>query len=425
MKRVYLKTILCISILFSLISCIKKDSNLPPYKPENCEPIINSEESSVSYATIVAVGDIMVHRWQMQRALNIKDSTYDFSHSFKYVKSILEDADFAVGNLETTFAGKNHGRNNDIYGYSCFPYFNAPEAMADELKNAGFDLFSTANNHSLDSKLSGLYTTLDILDSVGLYHVGTYRSKEESDSLSIISINDIKVGFIGCTQSLNGNRLKKSDNFSVDEFVKQDSAKIAILCEKIRKMKRKKADVVIAIVHFGSEYQLTPNRRQKQIAKAFAEAGADVILGSHPHILQNIEKYTIYKEGKEKNVIVAYSLGNFISSQIQRDSLLKDIGAILKFRLKKSQKGISIDQLSVLPTYTYWTRQEIGVVPLIKAYHNRKIYPFLTQRGVLNIKNSKQQTIEILTTSIEEKYEIDTISGFLNFELEHPIHLTP
>ena len=258
-----------------------------------------------------------------------------------------------------------------------------------------------------------------------MYHVGTYRNKEESDSLCIIPINDIKVGFIGCTQSLNGNRLKKSDDFSVDEFVKQDSAKIAALSEKIRKMKRKGADAVIAIVHFGSEYQLTPNRRQKQIAKAFAEAGADVILGSHPHILQNIEKYTIYKEGKEKNVIVAYSLGNFISSQIQRDSLLKDIGAILKFRLKKSQKGISIDQLSVLPTYTYWTRQEIGVVPLIKAYHNRKIYPFLTQRGVLNIKNSKQQTIEILTTSIEEKYEIDTISGFLNFELEHPIHLTP
>ena len=90
MKRVYLKTILCISILFSLISCIKKDSNLPPYKPENCEPIINSEESSVSYATIVAVGDIMVHRWQMQRALNIKDSTYDFSHSFKYVNPFLK-----------------------------------------------------------------------------------------------------------------------------------------------------------------------------------------------------------------------------------------------------------------------------------------------------------------------------------------------
>ena len=266
---------------------------------------------------------------------------------------------------------------------------------------------------------------MDILDSVGLHHVGTYRNEEESDSLCIIPINDIKVGFIGCTQSLNGNRLKKSDDFSVDEFVKQDSAKIAVLSEKIRKMKRKGADAVIAIVHFGTEYQLPPNRRQKQIAKAFAEAGADVILGSHPHILQNIEKYTINKEGKEKNVLVAYSLGNFISSQVQRDSLLKDVGAILKFRLKKSPDGISIDQLSAMPTYTYWTRQEIGVVPLIKAYHNLKAYPFLTQRGKRDIKNSKHQTLEILTVSIEEKYEIDTISGFINFVLEHPLQLTP
>lgn len=425
MKRVNSKSIYCISILLSLFSCIRKESDIPSYNAENCDTIIKTEDSIINYATIVAVGDIMVHRWQMQRALNVTDSTFDFSHSFQYIKPILDDADFAVGNLETTFAGKNQGRNNNIYGYSCFPYFNAPEAMADELKNAGFDLFSTANNHSLDSKLSGLRNTLDILDSVGLHHVGTYRNEEESDSLCIIPINDIKVGFIGCTQSLNGNRLKKSDDFSVDEFVKQDSAKIAALSEKIRKMKRKGADAVIAIVHFGTEYQLLPNRRQKQIAKAFAEAGADVILGSHPHILQNIEKYTINKEGKEKNVLVAYSLGNFISSQVQRDSLLKDVGAILKFRLKKSPDGISIDQLSAMPTYTYWTRQEIGVVPLIKAYHNRKAYPFLTQRGKRDIKNSKHQTLEILTVSIEEKYEIDTISGFINFVLEHPLQLTP
>ena len=118
-------------------------------------------------------------------------------------------------------------------------------------------------------------------------------------------------------------------------------------------------------------------------------------------------------------------MGNFISSQVQRDSLLKDVGAILKFRLKKSPDGISIDQLSAMPTYTYWTRQEIGVVPLIKAYHNRKAYPFLTQRGKRDIKNSKHQTLEILTVSIEEKYEIDTISGFINFVLEHPLQLTP
>ena len=425
MKKKEVFNILCYwSILLALFSCSGKKSEPVQETTADEDSLISLEDTVVSYATIAAVGDVMVHRWQMQRAYNAADSSFDFTPSFKYVKPIIEDADFAIGNLETTFAGKNQGRTNAVYGYSCFPFFNAPEAMATALKDAGFDLFSTANNHSLDTKFSGLCHTLDILDSVGLYHVGTYRNLQESDSSCIIPINGIKVGFMGCTNSLNGNTLKSADAFSIDEFRKQDSAKVAILCEKIKKLKDKGADVVIAMVHFGEEYQRKPNRRQKQTVEAFAKAGADVILGSHPHILQNLEWHTVSQNGIEKNVLVAYSMGNFISSQIQRDSILKDVGAILKFRIKKSREGITIDQLSVMPTYSYWNSREIGVVPLIKAYHDLKSYPFLTQRGRRDIKRSKQQTIDVLTSTLKNQYEIDTVSGFINFSQE-PQHLAP
>ena len=141
MKKKEVFNILCYwGILLALFSCSGKKSE-PVQETADEDSLISLEDTVVSYATIAAVGDVMVHRWQMQRAYNATDSSFDFTPSFKYVKPIIDDADFAIGNLETTFAGKNQGRTNAVYGYSCFPFFNAPEAMATALKDAGFDLF--------------------------------------------------------------------------------------------------------------------------------------------------------------------------------------------------------------------------------------------------------------------------------------------
>lgn len=423
MKKVFTILLLILTFLPMLLSCGRQQDSIQNIE-ECVDAEIVSDFDTISYATVVAVGDIMVHRWQMQRAFKEVDSTFDFSHSFKYVKPVIESADFAVGNLETTFAGKNKGRTNAVYGYSCFPFFNAPEAMAVTLKEAGFDLFSTANNHSLDAKIAGLRNTLDVLDSVGIYHVGTYRTMEEQDSMVVVDVNGIKIGWVGCTNSLNGNSLKESDSYSVDEFRKNDSLKIAVLANKIRRLKEKGADVVFTIVHFGNEYQRKPNKKQKEVVCAFAEAGADVILGSHPHILQEMDVLTVGCEGKSKKTLVAYSMGNFISSQIQRDSVLKDVGAILKITLKKEKGKVSVVQFSALPTYSYWTSKEIGIVPLIKAYHDLKKFPFLTYRGKRDVKKSYQQTLDVLTRFADGQYEIDSFSGFLNFSIKEPLLLS-
>lgn len=376
------------------------------------------KEDSVRRAVFMAVGDIMVHKWQMQKAFDKKDSTFNFSGSFKYVKPFLEEADFVMGNLETTFAGKNNGRKKDVFGYSCFPYFNAPEEMAFELKEAGFDLLSTANNHALDSKFTGLCNTLNVLDSVGLHHLGTYRSQAENDSVRVFDINGVKTGFLACTYSLNGNTLKREEAFSVDEFRRYDKDKLERLCGKIKKLKEAGAEFVIVLAHFGTEYQHKPNAKQKMAARMFAEAGADVIVGSHPHVLQRIDYDSVTVDGKKKKVLVAYSLGNFVSSQVQRNSVLKDVGAVLCFSVRKDSSGVFLDSLKVMPTYSYWKYKEIGVVPLIVAYNRPDDFCFLRKKSLMCIKNSYKQTFDVLSASFRDRCEVDSVNGWMMMKLD-------
>ena len=412
----YIYNILGILFMVLFVSCaggIKHKENLKmndsAWVIVPTEDFSNKQKDTVAIATFMAVGDIMVHRWQMQKAYVVSDSVFDFSPSFRYVKPVFDNADWVLGNLETTFAGKNNGRDSTVLGYSCFPYFNSPEAFAGALKYAGFDMVSTANNHTIDSYLSGVFNTLDVLDSVGIYHVGTYRNLIEKERFCLLDINGIKVGFLGCTYSLNGNSLKKENSFVVDEFRNYNEEKVERLCDKIKMIKEEGAEFVVVMVHFGTEYQKSPNKHQRSVAKAFAYSGADVILGSHPHILQPIEYLDFEIEGKKKRTLVAYSLGNFISSQVQRDSLLKDVGAIISFSVKKDAKGVALNELKVMPTYSYWRTQEIGVVPLISVYNNPKKYRFLRKRSIEQIQTSYQQTLNTLTQSFNNDYKIDSL----------------
>ncbi len=417
MRNVWV-VILIMSLLFSCSGSGNSDRVAAEVLTDSVPLADTLKEDSVKHAVFMAVGDIMVHRWQMQKAFDKKDSSFNFSGSFKYIKPFFDDADFVLGNLETTFAGKNKGRQNKVFGYSCFPYFNAPEEMASALKEAGFDLLSTANNHSLDSKFEGLCSTLNVLDSVGLHHLGTYRSQAENDSVRIFDINGIKTGFLACTYSLNGNTLKSEVAFSIDEFRRYDKGKLERLCGKIRRLKEAGAEFVIVLTHFGTEYQHEPNAKQKMAARMFAEAGADVIVGSHPHILQRIDYDSVTVDGKVKKVLVAYSLGNFISSQVQRGSLLKDVGAVMRFSVRKDSCGVALDGLKVLPTYSYWKYKEIGVVPLIAACNRPEDFRFLRKKSLMCIKTSYKQTFDVLSASFKDRCEVDSVAGWMELRLE-------
>lgn len=374
-----------------------------------------TEEMAPINITITGIGDIMMHKWQMERGYNSATDTFELSDTFTYITPYLEESTYTVGNLETVFAGKNNGALTNVHGYSCFPNFNAPESFAVDIKNAGVDLVGTANNHSLDSYIKGVYTSLDFLEKAGLEHVGTARSEEEKNTLTIVDIDGINVGFVNYTYDLNGYTLPSNQQYAVNTLLNYNSDKVSEMSDEIKALKDNGADIVVALLHLGVEYQSSTNSYQEEVINKAVDSGADIIFGSHPHVIEPMEiRKKTDENGNEKNVVIFYSLGNFVSSQIYRDGIMKDIGLIADVDIIKDELGTRVEGVRVSPCYTYWNSEVIGVVPVIEAYENRDQYNFLQAKDFTRIEDAYNKTINTVTsngqityTIIDNKYEIN------------------
>lgn len=357
--------------------------------------------------TITAVGDIMMHQWQITRGYDAATDTFDYADSLTYVESYLSEADFTFGNLETTFAGRYKGSNSDILGYACYPMFNAPEVLGNNLQDVGVDMVATANNHSLDSGLQGVYSTLDYLDSIGMEHVGTARSQEEQQELCIIEVDGITFGFACYTYATNGLPVPSSAPYCVNTLEMYEDSKIEAMCENVRALDEAGVDVVMPIIHFGTEYREMPDSWQEMCIDKLFAAGADIIVGSHPHVVEPMEIREITNpDGTKKTGYVIYSLGNFISSQRYEAGVMKDIGLIMDMDFEKKGDTTQLVGWRFAPTYVYWTDDVIGVVPVIEAYENREKYSFLEDKDWVRIEDSYQKTIQTLTKVTDCPYEI-------------------
>lgn len=387
-------------LLFSLIAVILMAcTHQQPTPNESHEMMVDTtpvvpKKDTVYSLKISAVGDLMVHDYQILRAHRNDTDSFDFSPVFKQVQPYLDEADILVGNLETVFAGKDKGRSNKVFGYSSFPYFNSPNAFAEALAQAGFDLLTTANNHTLDAYPEGVVSTLNLLDSLGIRHVGTARDSAEKQQLCLIEKNGILVGFSGYTYSLNGIHRPKDKPYLVNEFINYDTTKIGEMCNEIRRLKTAGADFVVAYVHAGTEYQKKPNSYQRRVADSLFHVGAQMIVMSHPHILQKMDVLTS-KDSLRKSV-VAYSLGNFISSQVANEKSYKDIGAILEVEVKKWKDSTFISAVSVIPTYSYWRKDHIGVLPVIKAHDSPNEVIKLRKKDTMKVNKAYYHTLEVL-----------------------------
>ncbi|MCR5497214.1 MAG: CapA family protein [Paludibacteraceae bacterium] len=358
-----------------------------------------SEDEPLHMLRIGAVGDLMVHDYQMKKAYRNDSDTFDFSPVFRQIQSYLDENDLLIGNLETVFAGKEKGRKADVYGYASFPYFNAPDCFAATLADAGFDLLATANNHTMDSYPEGVAATLNLLDSLHILHHGTARDSAERERLCIVERNGIKVGFCSYTYSLNGVFVPKNKRFMVNEFCKYDSAKVSGMCETIRRLRRAGADFTVAYLHCGTEYQKSPNRYQRRMADSLHRAGCDLILMAHPHILQRME--ILPAESTLPRSLVAYSLGNFLSSQVFHDSIPKDIGAILQVDIVKRRDSTFIKNVYVVPTYTYWRPKHIGVLPVVKAHDSPEEVIKLRPKDKKRINHAYDDALRILRGTMD------------------------
>ncbi|MGB3402669.1 MAG: CapA family protein [Microcoleaceae cyanobacterium] len=318
-------------------------------------------------AELVAVGDIMMHGSQIKSGYNSQTNTYNYDHFFTEVQPILSAGDWVIGNLETTLAG-------EAAKYTGYPLFNAPDTLADAIKQAGFNILTTANNHSLDRKEAGLLKTLENVRQRGLEPVGTSASAEEAQEILVIEKNDISMAFLAYTYGTNGIPIPKGKDYLV-ALIDEDK-----IIADINKAEQLGVDVITVALHFGSEYQRQPNQQQKQLVKNLVMAGADIILGSHPHVVQPYEVFEYEEMGEVRQAVAIYSMGNFVSNQ-RGD--YKDLGVIFTVELTKHfpDETVEITRVDGIPTWVhrYWenNKYQFRILP-IEATLEAKNDPLLT-----------------------------------------------
>ena len=296
-------------------------------------------ENDITF-TLATTGDIMCHNTNFQDAYNSSTKSYDFSYYFTDIMQYIEEADITVGNLETTLSGAKRG-------YSGYPTFNTPEILAKNLKSAGFDVVSTANNHCIDKGYLGIESTIDFLDDAGLAHTGTFKSKKDQETILIKNVKGVNIAFLSFTYGTNGIPIPKDKTYAVNLIDKK------LIKSQIELAKKEKPDLICVSMHWGIEYQTKANKEQENLADYLFENGVDVILGNHSHVPQQMEKRKIkLDDGTTKDGFVIYSLGNFMANQNKQYT---NDSAILKIEITKHKEDgkISIDKATYTPTYMF------------------------------------------------------------------------
>lgn len=342
--------------------------------------------------SIAAVGDNLIHSSiYKQAAKRAADGGYDFGFAYENVKDIIRRADMAIINQETLICGGD-------YEPSTYPRFNSPPELGDYMLSIGFDVFTIANNHTLDKGTDGLAACLDYWDSRESAVVcGAYRNAEDRANIRTAEFEGITFSFLSYTESLNGLSLPADSELSIG-----DARDIDTMISEI-KAAEEISDVTVVALHWGVENSDIISDYQRATAKQLADSGADIIIGNHPHVLRDIEE--IEREDGSA-ALCAYSLGNFISAQSVGQNL---IGGILEFDVSMLLDGDGnpcgqpvIGNIELIPVITHYDGN----------YQNVRIYPLseytremADSHGVKNMSTFGYDYIfEVLKRNINEKY---------------------
>jgi len=305
------------------------------------------EAAESTQMKLTLLGDIMCHPTQYEAAQT--SGGYDFNPSFEEIGKNTRLADLTIANLETTLAGKE-------MTYSGYPSFNTPEQMADAVRNTlGVDVVSSANNHSLDRNFSGLSQTINFLDQYGLKHTGTYQTAEDSQEILIQEISGLRTAFLSYTYGTNGVTLPEGKAFAVNYL---DREKILTDAKMARTLG---ADLIIASLHWGTEYATKPSAEQVSLATwIFENTEVDIIAGNHVHAVQPITFLQVKSKttGKEKEGLVIYAQGNFISDQ-KTDTANMGIMVDIFLDIRFAKKPV-ITHVAYYPT---WVDETPGAGP--------------------------------------------------------------
>lgn len=310
--------------------------------------LVAEPEPIVKTIQLSAVGDILIHD-RVYNDASVGPNQYDFTPKIELVKPFMEKADITFANQETVIGGVE-------IGLSSYPTFNSPVEIGDALKDAGVDIVSMANNHTIDKKDRAVPLALDYWDKIGMLYTGSYRSFEDQQTIRIIEKEDIKVSFIAYTYGTNGIPVPEGKEYLVNLIDKERIKEEIDRAEEI-------SDVVVLSLHFGNEYERMPNQTQLDLVQYAVDEGADIILGTHPHVLQPAS----WVEGKDGNkAFVIYSLGNFFSGQ---EGLYKQIGGLVNIEIKKvidkDHVEVTLENPTFLPTYvTFQNQSDYKIIPM-------------------------------------------------------------
>lgn len=378
----------------------------------------------VASATVASQGDLLMHRYifaESGKALGAcytGDGTYNFDSIFQYVSGYIASADYSVANLETTFGG-------DQYPYQGNPNFNCPDALADSVAAAGYDMLLTANNHCCDTTVSGVKRTVEQVRARNLANLGTQLNDEEKKYL-VVDVNGIKIGMVCYTYAagldsdgvpnLNFNpSTRVTENGIVNYFTDNDLDKLYREVEThLENMRAEGAEATMLYIHWGTEYELTPDATQKTIAQKMCDLGIDVIVGGHPHVMEPVELLTSTTDQSHKTVCI-YSLGNAVSNQRVEEMQNScptghsEDGAIFSVTFEKNSLGeVYLAGVELIPTWVNKflngdNKWEYNMIPLDKEKEDQwKTLYNLTDAAFAKAQSSYSRTMDIVTPGLNQ-----------------------
>ena len=340
-------------------------------------PVVNADSTEVKEEkpqtlTLLFAGDLMSHKPQITAAL--KNGKYDFEEVFRFVKPIVSEPDIAIANFETTLAGAP---------YSGYPCFCVPDEYLYAVKDAGFDVLLTANNHSVDRGAKGIKMTIEKMDSLKIPHLGTYVNQEDRDKKYpyLLEKNGFKLALLVYTYDTNGIPVPKPNivNLIDRKQIEQD----------IEKAKAMQPDAIIAFMHWGIEYALRENAEQRSLTQFLLDKGVTHVIGGHPHVVEPLEVRTDSLGDKH---LVVYSLGNYVSNQSKPNT---DGGLMVNMTLTKENGKTRMTDCSY---QMHWVSR-----PPISGHKNYRVYPVNDTTITLNAQ--EKRLMNIFTTNARDLFK--------------------
>lgn len=342
-------------LLRGLFPLLRAPQESPSPPPSISEPAPQEDEArEEARILLTAAGDNLIHDVLYNQAhARTGGKGYDFLPVYSAVLPLIKQADIAFINQETIMAHS--------FPPSTYPCFNSPPVLAEQLAKAGFDVVNLSNNHMMDMGRQGLEESMECVDAQdSLTRIGAYRGRDEWDDIAVIGCKGIRLAFLGYTEFTNLSAADATDLVPTLGDPQVIRSQVALA--------RSRADVVVVSIHFGTEGSFIPSQKQKQAAQLLCEAGADIVLGHHPHVIQPME---VLRAADGRQTLVYYSLGNFVSAQIDAENL---VGLLARIEISRDAQGaVTIKPDAAVPVVTHYGRGFSGLCLYPLADYNEAL----------------------------------------------------